>query len=91
MKVVVLYKVRSEYRASVESFIEDYRRVYPKSKLEILDIDHRDGIAMASLYDVFSFPTILALRNDGSVVQVWEGIEQLPRVDDVRAYTLDDL
>jgi len=90
MKLLVLYKARSEYRASVEGFIDDYKRNHPGSKVEVLDIDHREGIAIASLYDVFSFPAILALRNDGTLIQMWEGIDQLPRVDDVTAYMLDE-
>ena len=85
MKLLVLYKEGSEHRRKVEDFIREFRSLYPDTKIEIEDVDRRDGMAMASLYDVMRYPSILALRNDGSVLQVWEG-DELPLLDDVGYY-----
>jgi len=86
MKIVVLYRPDSEHARLVEEFIHDYQRRHEGSKLEILNIDSRDGIATASLYDVMQYPTILALRDDGSVLRSWEG-ETLPLMDEVASYS----
>lgn len=85
MKLVVLYRPDSEYSRIVETFVHDYKRRHGDSKLELLNIDSRDGNAMASLYDVMQNPAILALRDDGMVLNAWEG-PKLPLMDEVAAY-----
>ena len=89
MKVLVLYKPKSEHRQAIEDFISQFKEKHPRSKVEVLDVDRREGIAMASIYDVMRYPSILALRDDGTVLQTWEGEENLPRLDDVGVYAND--
>lgn len=89
MKVVILYRTRSEQASRIESFIHDFETSHQSGRLEVLDVDSRDGMAMATLYDVMSYPAILALRNDGSVLKSWEG-DALPLMDEVAYYTLDE-
>ena len=91
MKVLVLYKPKSEHRQAIEDFISQFKEKHPRSKVEVLDVDRREGIAMASIYDVMRYPSILALRDDGTVLQTWEGEENLPRLDDVGVYAIDQL
>lgn len=86
MKVLILYRPNSEHGRAVESFIHDYKARHEEGRLEVLNADSRDGAAMASLYDVMQYPTILALRDDGSVLHTWEG-ETLPLMDEVAYYT----
>ena len=86
MKVLILYRPKSEQTTSVESFIHDFKYRHEANRLEILDADSREGIAMATLYDIMSYPAILALRDDGSVLKSWEG-EMLPLMDEVAYYT----
>jgi hypothetical protein len=88
MKLVILYRQHSEHTSPVESFVADFRRRHEESRLEIIDADSRDGIAMASLYDIMTFPAILALRNDGSVLKSWEG-DMLPLMDEVAFYAVN--
>jgi hypothetical protein len=85
MKIIILYRPDSEYSRSVETFIHDYQAQHDSKRLEILNVDTRDGIAMASLYDVMQQPAILALRDDGSVLKSWEG-NDLPLLEEVVAY-----
>lgn len=89
MKVVILYRTRSEQASAVESFIRDFRTSHQSGRLEILDVDSRDGMAMATLYDVMQYPAILALRNDGSVLKSWEG-DALPLMDEVAYYAVNE-
>jgi hypothetical protein len=89
MRVVVLYRPNSEHGRIVEDFIRDFKRRYPDARLEVENVDSRDGSAMASLYDIMQYPAILALRNDGSVLKTWEG-SALPLMDEVAYYTLNN-
>lgn len=84
--MVILYRPNSEHGNAVDTFIRDFKATHGDARVEILDADSRDGSAMASLYDIMQFPTIMALRNDGSVLKSWEG-ESLPLMDEVAYYT----
>jgi hypothetical protein len=86
MRLVVLYRPESEYARTIEEFVTTYKRWHEGDRLEILNYDSRDGSATASLYDIMTQPAILALRDDGSVLKVWEG-NSLPLMDEVASYT----
>lgn len=88
MKVMVLYRPDSEHGRQVDNFIHDFKDRHEDGQLEVLNIDSREGSAMASLYDVMQYPAILALRNDGSVLKMWEGGD-LPLMDEVAYYTFN--
>lgn len=85
MKVLVLYRPNSEHGRIVEEFIHEFQIRHASERLEVLNIDTRDGSAMASLYDVMQYPAILILQTDGYVQKIWEGT-QLPQMDEVVSY-----
>lgn len=86
MKVVVIYRPNSEHGTAVEAFIRDYQAQHGVGRLEVLDVDSREGGALASLYDVMQYPSILALREDGQLLRAWEG-ETLPLMNEIAAYS----
>ncbi len=88
MKVVVLYRPNSEHGRAIEDFIRDYKNRHEEGRLDIENIDSREGSAMASLYDIMNYPAILALRDDGSILKTWEG-DELPLMDEVAYYTFN--
>lgn len=86
MKLLILYRPRSEHGRAVETFIHDLKATHSANRFEVLDVDSRDGSATASLYDIMQYPAILALRDDGSVVKSWEG-QMLPVMNEVAYYS----
>ncbi len=84
MRVVVLYRTNSEHERSVIEFESEYNRRTNRT-LSLLDLNTRDGSAMAVLYDIMLFPCVLALANDGQVLQMWQG-EHLPLINEVSYY-----
>lgn len=88
MKLVILYRPQSEHAQAVETFLHDFKYRHQTSHLEVVDADTREGIATASLYDLMSLPALLALRDDGSVVQTWQGA-MLPLMDEVASYLVN--
>jgi len=87
MKVVVLYRPNSEYGRRVEEFIHDFTTRDDPKRLQILDIDSREGSATATLYDVVRHPAILVLQTDGQLQRSWLWEDSgFPRVDEVAAY-----
>jgi len=83
----VLYRPNSDHASAVESFVRDFQRLhdYGSNKVELVSVNTRDGAATASLYDILAYPSILALADDGSVLNVWPG-PQLPLMDEVAGY-----
>ena len=88
MKVLVLYRPNSEHARKVEEFLHDLQKQHDVDQrdLQVIDVDSRDGIATASIYDVVTSPAIIVTDNVGSYVQSWMG-EDLPLMRDVAAYT----
>lgn len=85
MKVVVVYRPASEHGRSVEEFLHEFQRLHPSVKVETKDLETEEGARAAELYDIVAPPAILALRDDGSVLQLWSG-ENLPLMNEVAAY-----
>ena len=85
MKVTILYRPHAEFATSVETFVRDYKVRHGASRLELVNVDEREGIALSSLYDITRFPAILALATDGTMLHMWQG-EQLPLMDEVASY-----
>ena len=85
MKLLILYRPKSPQARKVEEFTHDFKRQYPDKSLELEDIDTRDGSATASLYDLMSQPAVLALKDDGQVVQSWVG-DQMPMMNEIAYY-----
>lgn len=86
MKLMVIYRPNSEHGRKVEEFAREYTRMHG-GKVELVHVDGREGSAMASLYDITRYPGILALRDDGSSLMVWQG-EDLPLMSEVASYAL---
>jgi hypothetical protein len=88
MKVLVLYRPFSEHARKVEEFLRDLQRQHDveQKNLQVIDIDSRDGISTASLYDVMTTPAIVVITDAGGYVTSWTGPD-LPLLRDVAVYT----
>jgi hypothetical protein len=87
MKLLALYRPDSEYSRAVEAFIRDFRYQHGglSNRLEVLDVDSREGVAMASLYDIMEHPALMVVGDDGSLVREWTG-PSLPLMSEVAGY-----
>lgn len=82
---MILYRPNSEHSRIIEDFIREYQHKEGESKLEIVNVDSRDGIATASIYDVMQYPAILVLQSNGYPHKVWQGSE-MPLISEVASY-----
>ena len=80
--ITCVYKRESDYGAEVEGFLRDLERKVGEEKLRVLDPETIDGEIFAHAHDITSYPTIVATKEDGAVVQSWVGLP-LPRIEDV--------
>ncbi len=87
--MLILYRPNSEHESTVESFVRDFQRRYESGqRVELVNLNTRDGAAMASLYDVMSYPAILAIANDGKLLNLWQGMP-MPLMDEVAGYAYE--
>lgn len=82
---MILYRPNSEHGRLVEEYIHDFRSRHGEERMEVLNIDSREGSAMASLYDVVRYPAILVVQDNGYVQRSWQG-DELPLMDEVASY-----
>lgn len=71
--------------------VAEYAREFERRtsrELQLLDIDTKDGWEMAKLYDVTQYPAIVAMADDGTLQNLWQG-EPLPLIDEVSGYVLE--
>jgi hypothetical protein len=85
MKLLVLYKSKSEHGRIVEEFIHDLQSRTSNPNIEVLDIETREGAFKAEVYDIMSYPAILVTQDNGTIQNMWVG-ETLPLVNEVVAY-----
>jgi hypothetical protein len=87
VKLLILYRPNSEHATEVESFVRDFQHNYEVGKrVELISLNTRDGAATASLYDVMTYPAIMALADNGSVLNIWQG-RPLPLMQEVAGYS----
>jgi hypothetical protein len=85
MKLLILYHPHSEHSRSVEEFVQNLERVYAGHDIILRDVSSIEGTQQAELYDILQYPAILALADDGSILNSWVGTN-LPLVDNVVGY-----
>ena len=81
MRIVVIYREASEYRASVEGFMREYKYRTGRD-METMSPDTREGARFCQTYDILEYPTIIMLGSDGSPYRQWSGPD-LPLIDEV--------
>jgi hypothetical protein len=84
MRVVVVYKERTDYARQVEDYMFEFKR-RTGHDLEVLDPDTRDGAGFCRTYDIVEYPTVIALSDDGQVQNLWRGLP-LPTMSEVSYY-----
>lgn len=84
MRVVCVYRDNEDYTRSVTEWLENFRRQTGR-EIETMDPDTNTNFCIA--YDIVEYPTILALGNNGEVINMWRG-RILPLIDEVLYYMI---
>lgn len=84
MRIVVVYKDVSDHGREVREYVDDFEK---QTGLEIEQKNPDDGRNQFFLraYDIVEYPTILAIADDGRLLQIWRG-RPLPLFDEVAYY-----
>lgn len=70
----------------VDDFLRDLDRMTPSpDKVELINVDSREGVAIATLYDVMQYPKVMVTSDDGRVIRDWDA-GSMPLLSDVSYY-----
>ena len=84
MKATLIYRSDSEHGRPVEDFLRDFR-IRTGREVATLDPDSPEGIDMCRTYDIVEYPTVLAMTDDGQLLNSWRGLP-LPTISEVSYY-----
>lgn len=86
MKAFILYRPNSEHDTMVQDFVTDFKR-FTQSNVELVSLETREGATKAELYDVTSYPAVIAVDNSGVLQRMWQG--NLPLFNELSYFTRD--
>lgn len=84
MIVKVIYRYESDHAREVLDYLRDFSRQTGRT-IEEVDPDTPDGAHTCRTYDIVEYPTMIALSDDGVLLQLWRG-RPLPTIDEVSYY-----
>ena len=84
MRVVCVYRDNEDYTRSVDEWLENIRR-QTGHVIETMNPD--ENIDFCETYDIVEYPTIIALDNNGGVLNMWRG-RTLPLMNEVLFYMI---
>ncbi len=81
MRIICIWRDNEDYSRSVSEWIREFERRTGR-EIENVSPDTREGEGLCNAYDIVEYPTIMILKEDGSVVASWRG-RNLPLFDEV--------
>lgn len=84
MKIVAIYKEQSDHARQVREFLAEFERRVGV-EIEVRDPEDWNNQFFLQAYDIVEYPTIIALSDGGSMLQMWRG-KILPTIDEVSYY-----
>ena len=84
MRVVCIYRDNEDYTRSVDEWLENIRR---QTGYEIETMSPDENPNFCEAYDIVEYPTIIALGNNGEVLNMWRG-RTLPLINEVLYYVI---
>lgn len=84
MKITIVYREESDHAREVFDFLHDFEKRTGQTIEEINPDSPRNEFFIRA-YDIVEYPTILALTDEGEVLNQWRG-RPLPMIDEVSYY-----
>lgn len=83
MRLVMVYREKSEARLAVEAFIKDFK-YQTGGEIETMNPDTPAGQQFIETYDIVEYPTLIAIGPDGVEMAKWRGT--MPTISTASAY-----
>ena len=83
----MIWREESDYARSVIEWLREFEHRTGRT-IESFEPDSPEGESICRIYDIVEYPTIIALNDEGKMLQEWRGV-MLPKIDDVSYYSMD--
>jgi hypothetical protein len=80
MRLIILYQSNTPFNRDIDYLrrqLDQTRLVYT-----LVEADSRDGISYTELYDAVARPAVIAIDQDGRLIQKWQG--SLPSIGEIQ-------
>lgn len=84
MKIVAIYKDASDHAREMREYLGEFER-RTGIEIEVRYPELAENQFFLQAYDIVEYPTILAIADDGRLLQMWRG-RPLPLIDEVGYY-----
>ncbi|MDO4872296.1 MAG: hypothetical protein Q4A27_02615 [bacterium] len=84
MRVIAIYKEESDHAREMREYLDEFER-RTGFEIEVRNPEERENIFFLQAYDIVEYPTILAIADDGRLLQMWRG-RPLPLINEVAYY-----
>lgn len=84
MIVKVVYRYESDHAREVLDYLRDFQR-QTGNTIEEVNPDTPDGASLCRVYDIVEYPTMIALSDNGQLLNMWRG-RPLPTISEVSYY-----
>lgn len=85
MRLVVVGRDNTDYAREISDWVADFEHETGK-RVERLDPDTPEGEMFVRTRDILEYPAIVAVADDGRVLNKWTG-RKFPRINDVSYYS----
>ena len=82
----MIWREESDYARSVIEWLREFEHRTGRT-IESFEPDSPEGESICRTYDIVEYPTIIALNDEGKMLQEWRGV-MLPKIDDVSYYSM---
>ena len=82
MRLVIVWNEQTDYAREVRDWLKDFAHDTGGKKIESLDPETREGEDFCKLYDIVEYPTIIAVEDEGQMLEMWRGTP-LPQIEQV--------
>jgi len=91
MLAYIIYKKNSDHQREVEEYASNFERIHPQNQIKLVEADSQQGIVFVNLYQITRFPTVLVIRENGEYVNGWLDNDDLPLMDEVYGYLINQI
>lgn len=80
MKLMIIFRDKSDHSLQVDEF--KFNLQSRGIIFEEFDVDSLEGQMKCKTYDIVRYPSVLATKEDGAILQLWQG--DLPTINAVQ-------
>ena len=91
MLAYIIYKKNSDHQRRVEEYVTMFQKIHPQTHINLVEADSLQGISFINLYQIIKYPTVLILRENGEYVNGWLDNDELPLMDEVFSYLVNQV